>query len=453
MPRKNHFQINRFVSKVLAIAKRPLSMIKELYSMENRKYRNRIEFLEKSTYKKIRKLERQELKKNLVFSFKFTFMSFMIVFFIIGIRLCNEYFKYGTFKIPLSNEIAEALRTYFIENKVEVCFQIFYRIFKFFGPTSLLIISCTILLLALIFKIEDFFLKYYVNRKILTTEKLRKHYIIISAKVDYQTKSPTVLIILILAGALLLTFVYFKPLYGGYVFLSFSSPLLIYTSYLSVRATKEANLGLSFLKKYQKAKFTVLMLTIFLLLFVVYCMLFIFFHGMSMAGNLWRKDLIDLNLSWLRESVDKEIFEVERAKILEKIGTSWPEFTFEQEFIKYAKTIFPYLLILMIFMVLFYHIMPLLIFDRTAWKKYFALLLSFIACNIAVFVISSTVPKIFYLEKSSVIFILIIMFIGHIGAKVLESGIEEIVLEKKCEYCGENNLIEAEYCMFCGKRF
>lgn len=453
MPSKIYFQISEFASKVLTIAKRPLNMIKERYSKENKRYRNRIEFLEMSTYEEIRKSERQELKKNLIFSFKFTFVPFMIVFSIIGIRICSEYFKYGKFKIPLSNETAEVLRTYFIENKAEVYFQTFYRIFKFFGPTALLIISCTILLIALIFKIEDFLFEYYVNRNILITEKLRKYYAIISAKVDYQTKSPTLLIILIFAGALIMGFVYFEPLYGEYAFPTFSSPLLIYLSYLNVRAIRETNLGLSFLKKFQKAKFIELMLSMSLLLFVVYCIFLIFAHGMSMAANLWRKDLIDLNLSWIRESVNKEIFEIEKAEIFEKIGTSWPEFTFEQEFSRIAKIIFPYLLVFMIFMVLFFHIIPLLIFDRTARKKYLVLFLSFFAGNVAVFVIDRVVPMIFYLEKSSMIFILIIMFIGYIGAKVLESEIEELVLEKKCKYCGENNLMEAEYCIFCGKKF
>ena len=239
--------------------------------------------------------------------------------------------------------------------------------------------------------------------------------------------------------ALLVPFL-FWPDYIMIYFLGVASFFGAYISYLDVKAARESNLGLSFLKRYQKARSIYMITLLFELVVAAFYVFSILTHVLVMAGNSWRRYIIDLESTlWGTD--------------IQKMEAGWSEYTFNAEFQNLAGTVLPYLFVVINLMVLFYHVIPLVTFDRIARRRYIVLLFSFIAGNIIAFIVSIVVPLIFYLDKNSLVIILSIMFLGYISSEILESDIEKVILEIKCEHCGENNPIEAEYCMFCGKKF
>ena len=401
--------------------KRFLRLTKILFSRENEKDKNELESLKVFSLEEMRRFHQNELKRVRVFLYKITIITCAVMFFVFTLSMSVRHY------VHLKNGMDILSNAHLLENVwifLKVMTNHLWRVGPFYLVTMLLILTLVLLQLMA----YQYLLDHYIMKKILITENTKKTYLLVSAEISRHIRSRK---ILYLALVLSLIIGLFWIEYSMLLFLLYISLFIISISYLEIKISRELNLGIDIFKDRRAKHFRVLEL-FFGMFVAVSWFLFSTAYMLPSALSSWETQLSSLPLSW-HESV--------------------AQYSFRIEFDEIAGILFPYLFVIIFISALFFYIIPLITFDRIARRKYLVLLLSFIVGSTAVFVINTTVPRAFYLDMSSIIFILLILFLGHISFKTLESEIEEKVLEKICAYCGKSCPVEAEYCMFCGKKF
>ena len=121
---------------------------KEYKEKQSEKFKEKLSFLEKSSYKEIRKSYEEEIKRFTILALEVATIVGVLFILVFGLAIGRYY-------------------------KLQIALQVLHSAFKILGPVLLIGILSVALFFFLLSKLDSILFDYYINRRILTTEKLR----------------------------------------------------------------------------------------------------------------------------------------------------------------------------------------------------------------------------------------------------------------------------------------